>query len=754
MPPGHHRAVAGQRPQHGGHARDAADGHRLRAHPQRSACDLRILLRTVPVAAPRGRCPVTTLFLATTGGHLDQLASLAARMPPDGPALWVTHENEQSRSLLSGRDVEFVPYVRVGNVPDVARCVPTAHRLWRERVRDAGGLDRLGHRAGLPALPGRPRGGVPLHRERRPRRWRRPARAGAPVGARASGGTPSTRTGPGPVAGLPAAASSTAYEPDRRRPPARDVVRVVVTVGTAAEFPFGRLIDRLAPLLPADGALARATGRPVEVLWQTGCTPTDHLPIDAVAFLAGGPADRGDRRRRPRRQPRRRRAPRSPRWPPACVPCWSRRSAALGEAGDDHQGQLADELQRRQLALHRDPEDLAVDDLLAALDPGCPPRSHPAAVRAAAMTAVLRVDPRTDPLWLRAGAAGRGAASSRSPPWITAVCDTYGFEPAAQVGSTRTAGRWTASHGRTCATCGGNGGWRCRSATGPTPSSAIPTRGRSSRPTCWPAIFRSPCGASDTSPALGDPRFTVVGEAAWHDDCARPSPGRTARGVPVPDPAQHRDGRAGRASRSSSTPGRRRSGSTTGCTWSCGSASTGCSPSRWSSSSGSGRPSRRPTAIRTALAVVDGRPVAGALYLVWQDTVYYKFGASQAEYLALRPNDALHWQLIRWAHDRGLRALDWGLSDLDQPGLVAYKRKWASTRGPHPHAQRGRAAPRAVGSGRADPARDHRTCSPTRPCPTPSPRGPARPSTGSSADECPERAARHGPPAGVSPRRR
>jgi lipid II:glycine glycyltransferase (peptidoglycan interpeptide bridge formation enzyme) len=85
--------------------------------------------------------------------------------------------------------------------------------------------------------------------------------------------------------------------------------------------------------------------------------------------------------------------------------------------------------------------------------------------------------------------------------------------------------------------------------------------------------------------------------------------------------------------------------------------------------------------IRTALAVVDGRPVAGALYLVWQDTVYYKFGASQAEHLALRPNDALHWQLIQWAHGRGLRALDWGLSDLDQPGLVAYKRKWASTEG-------------------------------------------------------------------------
>ncbi|MDQ3709874.1 MAG: GNAT family N-acetyltransferase [Actinomycetota bacterium] len=86
-------------------------------------------------------------------------------------------------------------------------------------------------------------------------------------------------------------------------------------------------------------------------------------------------------------------------------------------------------------------------------------------------------------------------------------------------------------------------------------------------------------------------------------------------------------------------------------------------------------------AVRTGVASVDGVPVAAAMYLVWQDTVYYKFGASRADSLAVRPNDALHWQLIRWAAGRGLRVLDWGLSDLDQPGLVAYKRNWASEEG-------------------------------------------------------------------------
>jgi CelD/BcsL family acetyltransferase involved in cellulose biosynthesis len=54
------------------------------------------------------------------------------------------------------------------------------------------------------------------------------------------------------------------------------------------------------------------------------------------------------------------------------------------------------------------------------------------------------------------------------------------------------------------------------------------------------------------------------------------------------------------------------------------------------------------------------------------------FGASVGETLSLRPNDALAWAALRWVSERGLHMLDWGLSDVDQPGLVAYKRKWAS----------------------------------------------------------------------------
>jgi len=83
-------------------------------------------------------------------------------------------------------------------------------------------------------------------------------------------------------------------------------------------------------------------------------------------------------------------------------------------------------------------------------------------------------------------------------------------------------------------------------------------------------------------------------------------------------------------------------------------------------------------AVVTLLAELDGRVVAGAMYLVWGNRLYYKFGASLAEYLPRRPNDALYWAACKLALERGLEAVDWGISDLDQPGLVSYKRKWAS----------------------------------------------------------------------------
>jgi CelD/BcsL family acetyltransferase involved in cellulose biosynthesis len=81
------------------------------------------------------------------------------------------------------------------------------------------------------------------------------------------------------------------------------------------------------------------------------------------------------------------------------------------------------------------------------------------------------------------------------------------------------------------------------------------------------------------------------------------------------------------------------------------------------------------------LAKVDGEPVAGCLFLEWQDTLYYKFNASDADRLGVRPNDRVLWEGVRHARERGLARLDFGLTDWDQDGLIQYKRKYATEEG-------------------------------------------------------------------------
>jgi UDP-N-acetylglucosamine transferase subunit ALG13 len=143
-----------------------------------------------------------------------------------------------------------------------------------------------------------------------------------------------------------------------------EVVRVVVTVGTAVEYPFQRLVDSLRPLLAPTGALARATDRPVEVLWQTGCTPAPGLSVvpfmppaelaaacraaDIVICHAGLGSVVG--------------ALNAGRMPVVAV-----RRHGFGEAGDDHQAELGAELGRRGLAAPCEADSIVLGNLLTAL---------------------------------------------------------------------------------------------------------------------------------------------------------------------------------------------------------------------------------------------------------------------------------------------------------------------------------------------------------------------------------------------------
>lgn len=76
------------------------------------------------------------------------------------------------------------------------------------------------------------------------------------------------------------------------------------------------------------------------------------------------------------------------------------------------------------------------------------------------------------------------------------------------------------------------------------------------------------------------------------------------------------------------------------------------------------------------IAEHSGEPLAGIFLLRWQDVLYYKFNAS-FDY-SYRPNELLLWRAMLLGHHLGLATLDLGLSDIEQPGLVRYKRKFAT----------------------------------------------------------------------------
>jgi CelD/BcsL family acetyltransferase involved in cellulose biosynthesis len=78
------------------------------------------------------------------------------------------------------------------------------------------------------------------------------------------------------------------------------------------------------------------------------------------------------------------------------------------------------------------------------------------------------------------------------------------------------------------------------------------------------------------------------------------------------------------------------------------------------------------------LALSEGKIVAGDFFLDWKETLYYKFNASLPGDLSHRPNDLLIWEGIQHGKDLGLTYLDFGLSDIDQEGLIRYKRKFGT----------------------------------------------------------------------------
>jgi len=215
---------------------------------------------------------MTTMLAASTGGHLLELHEFAQRTAAIGErALWVTHDNEQSRSLLEGLDRAFLDPMPQRDVATVVHAWPEVHRLIDEHRVER--VISTGAAISLAVIPVALRHGIQCHYIESATRVHDVALSGKVLGWM-----------PGVQRYHQFAATSAGYRrhgwqyggsvfdgyravPTGERP----VRRMVVTVGTQANYGFRRLLERLVAIIPSD----------VEVLWQTGSTDVSGLPIVA-----------------------------------------------------------------------------------------------------------------------------------------------------------------------------------------------------------------------------------------------------------------------------------------------------------------------------------------------------------------------------------------------------------------------------------------------------------------------------------------
>jgi CelD/BcsL family acetyltransferase involved in cellulose biosynthesis len=78
------------------------------------------------------------------------------------------------------------------------------------------------------------------------------------------------------------------------------------------------------------------------------------------------------------------------------------------------------------------------------------------------------------------------------------------------------------------------------------------------------------------------------------------------------------------------------------------------------------------------LARHEGRVTAAAVFLATGRTLIYKYGASDPRGLAVRPNNLLFMEAIRWGCAHGMAWLDFGRTDADNEGLAKFKRSWGA----------------------------------------------------------------------------
>jgi hypothetical protein len=79
-----------------------------------------------------------------------------------------------------------------------------------------------------------------------------------------------------------------------------------------------------------------------------------------------------------------------------------------------------------------------------------------------------------------------------------------------------------------------------------------------------------------------------------------------------------------------------------------------------------------------ALASLNDRAIAGAVFFHFGGKAIFKYGASDPQYLNLRANNLIMWEGIKWFCQNGYKKFCFGRTESENPGLRQYKMGWGA----------------------------------------------------------------------------
>ncbi|MCD6477001.1 MAG: peptidoglycan bridge formation glycyltransferase FemA/FemB family protein [Candidatus Aenigmarchaeota archaeon] len=82
--------------------------------------------------------------------------------------------------------------------------------------------------------------------------------------------------------------------------------------------------------------------------------------------------------------------------------------------------------------------------------------------------------------------------------------------------------------------------------------------------------------------------------------------------------------------------------------------------------------------VKIFYAYYKGKVIGGIILFLHKDEVLYVSGASDEKYLYYQPYNALIWKAIKWSCENNYKKFNFGISSVNNTGLLEFKKRWGT----------------------------------------------------------------------------